>query len=197
MDAFLDAAAAFATERHEGQTRRDGATPYITHPLRVAKRLQDAGVTKAEIIAAALLHDVLEDTPTRPDELLARFGPRVCALVNEVSRPPGMTRRDFIDRVATGSARSVLVRVADRLDNLQDASALERGFRPVYADEALALAAAALANPRLDRLFPAERRALHTLLAELVATARGELGRTNSGRTRTMDIVRAFPPGLR
>jgi (p)ppGpp synthase/HD superfamily hydrolase len=192
VDVFFDAANAFAKERHEGQTRRDGTTPYVTHPIRVAERLRNAGVTKAEILAAAVLHDVIEDTKTTADELVARFGPRVAALVEEVSRPPGMTRRDFLERVATGSARSVLIRVADRLDNLEDLDGLDSNFRPIYADEGLQLAAHALTNPRLDRLFSAERRALNDLLSQLIHAARAELRRRPKGRPRPP--VAAVPP---
>ena len=198
LDVFFEAAKAFASERHEGQTRRDGKTPYITHPIRVAERLQKAGVIKAEILAAAVLHDVIEDSSTSPDEILANFGPRVASLVEEVSRPPGMTRKDFVERAATGSARSVLIRVADRLDNLQETSGLEAEFRPTYAEEGLRLAATALTNPRLDRLFSSERRALNELLSQLIDAALTELGRVPKGRRGHAEaIVAALPPRFR
>lgn len=197
VDLFFEAAKAFATERHEAQTRRDG-TPFITHPVRVATRLKDAGVTKVEILAAAVLHDVIEDTPTQLEEILARFGPRVARLVEEVSRPPGMTRRDFTERVSTGSARATLIRVADRLDNLEDANALDAGFRPLFAEEGLKLAAAALTNPRLDRLFAAERRALDRLLSQLITASRAELQRAPGARRRNAKAILAtVPPQLR
>ncbi|HEX9816326.1 MAG TPA: HD domain-containing protein [Candidatus Thermoplasmatota archaeon] len=198
MELFLEAAKAFATERHEGQTRRDGTTPYITHPVRVAQRLQDAGVNKAEILAAAVLHDLIEDTRTQPKEVFARFGPRVASLVDEVSCPPGMTRSDFTERIASGSARSVLIRIADRLDNLENAEGLDADLRSVFAEEALKLAATALTNPRLDRLFPAERRAFDTLLSELITAGRAELQRGPRSRRGNADaIIATFPVHLR
>lgn len=195
---FFEAAKAFATERHEGQTRRDGTTPFITHPVRVAQRLLDAGVNKAEILAAALLHDIIEDTTTKRDEVFARFGPRVASLVEEVSRPPGMTNSDFTQRIATGSARSVLIRIADRLDNLEDNQGLEPDSGPIVAEEALQLASIALTNPRLDRLFPAERRAFDRLLSALIAASRAELQQAPRSQRRNADaIIATFPAHLR
>lgn len=70
-------AAAFAADRHRRQKRKDHeATPYINHPLEVARLLaEEGGVRDAEVLAAALLHDVIEDTRTSRAEL-ARRGAR-------------------------------------------------------------------------------------------------------------------------
>lgn len=64
-------AAYFSAQKHRDQRRKDtDASPYINHPLRVAILLSDIGkVEDAEILAAALLHDTIEDTGTQPEEL--------------------------------------------------------------------------------------------------------------------------------
>lgn len=78
-DNLVDRAAAFAVEAHAGMLRNDG-TPYILHPMEVAVILRTM-TEDEDVIAAGLLHDVVEDTPHTMDEILARFGPRVAALV--------------------------------------------------------------------------------------------------------------------
>jgi guanosine-3',5'-bis(diphosphate) 3'-pyrophosphohydrolase len=77
----------FAARKHKAQRRKDEeASPYINHPVSVALLLAERGkVTDPEILAAAILHDTLEDTDTTPEELEAAFGMRVRKLVEEVT----------------------------------------------------------------------------------------------------------------
>ena len=79
-------AARFAARKHRDQRRKgEQAEPYINHPLEVADVLwSEGGVTDPEVIAAALLHDTLEDTETTLNELRGTFGERVAALVGEL-----------------------------------------------------------------------------------------------------------------
>ena len=70
----------FATEAHSGQRRRRENTPYILHPLEVAAIVGTMSADE-ELLAAAVLHDTVEDTAVTAEEILARFGPRVAALV--------------------------------------------------------------------------------------------------------------------
>jgi GTP pyrophosphokinase len=74
-------AAAYAGEAHAKQMRKTGDEPYINHPLRVAHMATRAGLS-AEAIAAALLHDVVEDTERTLADIEAEFPPRVAALVH-------------------------------------------------------------------------------------------------------------------
>lgn len=114
-----------ALRAHEGQTRKDSArTPYIVHPVSVAlivSRYTDDN----DVLAAALLHDVLEDTSYAAAELRRDFGPRVLRLVQEVSEPadPGLTwalRKDrYLDRLATVSHDALLIACADKVANLR------------------------------------------------------------------------------
>jgi guanosine-3',5'-bis(diphosphate) 3'-pyrophosphohydrolase len=80
-------AAAFAADKHRLQRRKDAdASPYINHPLAMADILaREGGIADATVIAAALLHDTVEDTETTIEELEACFGPRVAQIVAEVT----------------------------------------------------------------------------------------------------------------
>ena len=119
-------AAAFAADRHRKQRRKDlHATPYINHPLALASTLAaEAGVTDPEVIAAALLHDTIEDTETTVSELREAFGARVASIVEEVTDDPhddGDTRRQRqVDHAAHLSHGAKLVKLADKISNLRD-----------------------------------------------------------------------------
>ena len=80
----VQAAYDFAFQAHEGQRRRSGE-PYITHPVAVADLLADLRLD-AETLIAAILHDVMEDTPTVKEEITTRFGTEVAELVDGVSK---------------------------------------------------------------------------------------------------------------
>ena len=90
---MIEKAYNLANTAHKGVCRRSGE-PYICHPLAVARLVLDLGMD-SESIAAALLHDVVEDTPTTLDDLKAAFGEEVALLVDEMcirDRPSTMCR---------------------------------------------------------------------------------------------------------
>jgi (p)ppGpp synthase/HD superfamily hydrolase len=108
---------------HAGQVRKDGTgTPYATHPLNVARRLIDAGVTDEDVILAALFHDLLEDTPVTYDELCRHFGPNVANLVREVTDNKQLNKsarkRAQIEHAAKISDKAKLIKAADKMSNL-------------------------------------------------------------------------------
>lgn len=80
-------AAEFAAWKHRDQRRKDAdASPYINHPIGLAQILwEEGGVTDPIVLAAALLHDTIEDTETTPEELRGRFGAMVAEIVAEVT----------------------------------------------------------------------------------------------------------------
>ena len=113
-----------ALRAHEGQTRKDsGKTPYIVHPVSVAlivARYTDNN----DVLASALLHDILEDTKYSAALLKADFGLRVLRLVKEVSEPIGAvswsTRKDvYLDALALVSHEALLIASADKIANLR------------------------------------------------------------------------------
>src|SRR5262247_4099241 len=85
--ALLFRALAFAAHKHRDQRRKDAqASPYINHPIALAEVLAgEGGVADAEVLAAALLHDTIEDTDTSPAELEREFGAPIAAMVMEVT----------------------------------------------------------------------------------------------------------------
>lgn len=115
---LLEKARTFATAAHDGQMRKDKKNPYIVHPERVVKLLKAAGVTDQEVLAAAYLHDVLEDTKETID---GKFSDRVVGLVKELSKPPGLKDKNtYLAGFSHKSPDAVLIKLADRLDNLTD-----------------------------------------------------------------------------
>jgi (p)ppGpp synthase/HD superfamily hydrolase len=77
-------ALAFADQRHAGQTRDIDDLPFVTHPVEVACLLHEGGYPD-EVVAAGVLHDVIEDTDAELSDLEARFGSRVAELVKAVT----------------------------------------------------------------------------------------------------------------
>jgi (p)ppGpp synthase/HD superfamily hydrolase len=90
-------ALAFASKRHAGQTRDLDDLPFVTHPVEVACLLHEAGYSD-EVVAAGVLHDVLENTTADHGELEGRFGRRVADLVGAVTDDPSI--EDHAERKA-------------------------------------------------------------------------------------------------
>ena len=122
---LLDAAT-FSAERHKNQRRKDAdSSPYINHPLALARLLAVEGhVTDIEVLMAAVLHDTIEDTETTELELRTRFGEPVAGLVVEVTDDkslPKQRRKDLqIKHAANASHGAALVKIADKICNLRD-----------------------------------------------------------------------------
>jgi len=116
----------FAQVSHGDQVRPTGV-PYIEHLLEALEALVvGAGVTDPDVLSAAVLHDIVEDTPVSAGELADRFGPRVAELVGWVTVPeagPGEDRADVktasLARLAGAPRDARLVKLADRLSNVQ------------------------------------------------------------------------------
>ncbi|HEY9067526.1 MAG TPA: HD domain-containing protein [Burkholderiaceae bacterium] len=119
-------AAALAATKHRDQRRKDPeASPYVNHPIELARILtEEGGVTDTATLCAALLHDTLEDTETTPSELTAAFGPVVAGVVSEVtddkSLPKAERKRLQVEHAAQISRRAKLVKLADKIANLRD-----------------------------------------------------------------------------
>ena len=106
----VEAARALATRTHAGQTDKAGL-PYITHPQRVAGRLESP---EAQVVG--WLHDTVEDTPLTLGEIEARFGEETAAAVDAVSRREDEAWEDYLERVkANPMARRV--KISDLIDN--------------------------------------------------------------------------------
>jgi (p)ppGpp synthase/HD superfamily hydrolase len=117
-------AAAFARERHAGQTRAADQAAFVIHPIEAASMLERAGYPD-HVVAAAVLHDVLEDTETDGPELFERFGPEVADLVAVVSDDPAIAdpdeRRDDVrERVRSGAGYAPVIYAADKVSKVRE-----------------------------------------------------------------------------
>ena len=119
-------AAHFAAQKHRDQRRKDeDFSPYINHPISIAKIISEIGnVEDPEVLAAALLHDTIEDTKTTPEELIDNFGERVCSLVQEVTDDknlPKLERKQRqIDHAKEISKDAALIKLGDKISNVTD-----------------------------------------------------------------------------
>ena len=124
IPAILEAAF-FAAGKHRDQRRKDSyQSPYINHPLEVAKILAvDGRVTDVELLMAALLHDTVEDTVTSMDELVELFGQRVASLVAEVtddkSLPKAERKRLQVETAPKKSDAAKQLKIADKICNVR------------------------------------------------------------------------------
>jgi len=119
-------AAHFSAQKHSTQRRKDeNASPYINHPISVALAIaQIGGVDDPEILAAALLHDTLEDTETTPEELEDEFGKKVCEFVLDVTDdktlPKDERKRRQIEHAKKISNGAALIKLGDKISNVTD-----------------------------------------------------------------------------
>ena len=141
MSELVEKAGVFAERAHTGQTRRYNGEPYVNHPRRVAeivKRVTD----DPEVIAAALIHDVFEDTEITLEEIAREFGDTVASYVDDVtnrSRPEDGNRRARvaidIEHLKGAHPNSKTIKLADILDNLSDIVLHDLHFAKKYCRE--------------------------------------------------------------
>lgn len=185
----LTAAYLVARDAHQGQTRSSGE-PYITHPVAVARILAEMHLDN-ETLIAALLHDVIEDTPVTKDALAEQFGAPVAELVEGVSKLDKIKFRDHKEAhtenfrkmvlAMTQDIRVILIKLADRTHNMRTLGALRPDKRRRIARETLEIHAPIanrlgihsikneLEELGLEALYPMRTR----VLRESVRRARG------------------------
>jgi len=201
--ALVERAFEFSESAHRGQFRKSGE-PYITHPLAVASILSEWQLD-AEGLAAALLHDVMEDTSVTRTELETTFGKPVAAMVDGLSKLDQIefaTREDAqaesFRKMLLAMARDVrviLIKLADRLHNMRTLDAMAPAHRKRIARETidiyvpianrLGLNALFLELQDLSfkHLFPLRYR----ILAHAIKTARGN---RREVMNRLLDVIR-------
>jgi GTP diphosphokinase / guanosine-3',5'-bis(diphosphate) 3'-diphosphatase len=138
-------AAEFGASAHKGQKRLSGE-PYIAHPVAAAAILADLRLD-GDTIVAAILHDVIEDTPTPKDQLAARFGAAVAELVDAVTKLDQIKFKSREEAQAESfrkmllamvrDLRVILVKLADRMHNMRTIEAMSTPRRRAIARETL------------------------------------------------------------
>lgn len=155
---MLDEVLKFATMAHGDQKRKYTGEPYIVHPIAVSEIVKTVPHTD-EMVAAALLHDVVEDTPVTIQEIETKFGSKVAELVGwltDTSRPENGNRktRKSIDRLhsADAPAEAQTIKLADLIHNTKSIEQHDPSFWKVYKQEKIAL---------LDVLTKGDRSLMH------------------------------------
>lgn len=119
-------ASAFAAEYHGGQYRKGKkALPYITHPLEVSRVLsEEGGIEDVEVLAAAILHDTIEDTAASREDISKRFGDRICGMVLELTDDKHLEKDDRkrmqVINAPGKSPGAAAIKLADKIANVRD-----------------------------------------------------------------------------
>lgn len=178
---LLERALRVAAIAHHQQTRKASQLPYITHPVAVTMLLQQHGFNDEQTLAAALLHDVAEDTAVTLDELAGRFPGTVVDLVRHLTeckrdetgaaRPWEDRKREHLDHIGDAPLAARAIVIADKLHNLRSMICdLEEGgnlatrfnapLERIFWYYETMIDAAAGTDPRLSDLSAAARGAL-------------------------------------
>ena len=192
----VEAAFQFAKEAHRNQYRKSGE-PYVMHPLEVAIILAEIKAD-SESIVASLLHDVVEDTPTNPEEIETKFGPDVSLLVNGLTKIEKVEYKSKTETLAENyrkmffymseDVRVLLIKIADRLHNMRTLGAMTPEKQVQIARETLDIYAPlahrlGVANLRYDL----EDLAFQYAEPQLYETLAGKVGLKISDR---LDITK-------
>lgn len=139
------AALIFAKEKHKNQNRKVTNEPYVNHPISVAKILRENKKSHKikELVAAAFLHDTLEDTNTTEHELEKLFGKLITSLVLELTtdekEKEKIGKEKYLAEKMSDDSRmsnwALVIKLADRLDNVSDLKNADEKFRKRYTKE--------------------------------------------------------------
>ena len=147
MSNIILRAARFAAECHRGQKRKYHGGPYIEHPMRVAGRMAMREGATEDAVAAAWLHDVIEDCGIDPPKLEYHFGEAVMVLVVGLTNPSCGSKapraeRKRMDRehIAAECWEVKVIKLLDRIDNLSEMGEDDPKFRDLYNRETVLLA---------------------------------------------------------
>jgi guanosine-3',5'-bis(diphosphate) 3'-pyrophosphohydrolase len=119
-------AVGFAAEKHRDHRRKgETAAPYINHPIAVAVQLAEAGMEKeTDLLMAAILHDVVEDTETTFEELKEEFGANVAGIVMEVTDDKSLQEKErkriAVETIGKKSEAARLLKLSDLIANVYD-----------------------------------------------------------------------------
>lgn len=170
-DDLVERAKAFAKERHGmvGQVRKYTAVPYWTHPAEVATILESLYFHEDApdyVLAAAWMHDLLEDTRTTEEEIRKRFGDVVADLVVELTEPtfPGnRAARKMLEaeRLSKVSRDAKIIKLADTISNTSTIVAFDKKFAKTYLSEKVHLLSVMIVTDAAGKKIPLQITAEH------------------------------------
>ncbi len=139
-------AAKFAREKHSGQVRKHSGLGYIQHPMRVAGNVSLHPRVTEPMVAAAWLHDVVEDCGVTHEEVHDSFGYDIYFMVYQLTNPSKGSKESRADRkkmdrehLKRASWSAKIIKMEDRIDNLLDMSKAKEDFKHLYVSESLLL----------------------------------------------------------
>lgn len=145
LDEKVLKAAGLAVVAHHGQKRRNNDIPFVSHPIRVAHAVAGQDNVTADVVAAAFLHDVVEDTAITVEQIDKLFGPDVAHYVESLTNISGReehkskprAERKKMDReyLRHTPRWAKVIKLLDRLDNLKEMEADSESFIRLYAEE--------------------------------------------------------------
>ncbi len=131
---LIERAAKIAALAHAGQVRKGDGSPYVAHPFMLALMLVRNGFSDTPV-AAALVHDVLEDTDFGEEKLREALGDEITGIVKEVSEDKSLVweerKEKYIEAVRRGSVEAKAVSLVDKIHNLQSILAAHASLGPV------------------------------------------------------------------
>lgn len=188
----------FACEAHKNQKRKSGE-PYVIHPINVAKILMELGLDKATI-AAALLHDVVEDTPVSFKKVKEEFGAEVEMLVKGVSKISSIKyskeilELDSLKRLFIAMSkdiRVILIKLADRLHNIRTVEYLKPEKRIKFCTETMNLFVPIAERLGIDVVkLELENTCFKYLNPEEYQKIKGELDKKQVKNTERMENIK-------
>ncbi len=164
-------ATSFAARAHDGQFRKDGVTPYASHPFRVCIVVRDLfGFDDPRMLITALLHDTIEDTTTDFDDVENQYGHEIATWVSCLTKDKRLPDRQrelaYLQRLQEAPWQVQVCKLADLFDNLMDITHLpaeRRGHALARAEQYLAI---------LRHLTAPEAKKPIELVEELLATVK-------------------------
>lgn len=133
IEMSIGKAASFADKYHSGQHRKSSGEPYIKHPLNTYRILKQIGVKNKDILISAFLHDTIEDTPVTYNNIKKEFNKTIADIVKGVTSDNKQIKIQgkpfyLADKMISMSDNTLIVKLADRLQNLADINTSSPSF---------------------------------------------------------------------
>lgn len=166
----------YAVQKHGAQKRKYSDEPYVTHLDAVVRLLKEHAIEEENVLAAAYLHDVVEDTPVTMQEVIDEFGDDVARLVYWLTDDETGNRKSRMKmatwRLAQAPWNAKLIKLADIVDNTRSISEADPNFGPVFLREKRAVLSE-MAEVEGDRItnHPLYRQAAAQVMADAASPA--------------------------